>query len=308
MARGEFMKEHPGVLPEFNLHLPMQTAVAFDWCNLNMVSQAHQQRSEDCWANAALEALECSYLIRNNRRLVLSPQPILDHLKLGATDAEMVAQPGIACDYFLRIGTTSLASYPYIGKPEQPKDMAMPYRAVAWGYVSRDDRPPSAEELKAALLKYGPLIVDLTSTTKFQAYTGGLYNEPAPIDKKDIKGKYIVLLVGWDDSRGEHGAWKIKNSWKPTWGEQGFMWIDRQSNDVCRHAEWVRAASMYYSLPEEKFAQLVPGASGLPAVHYRKSAENKLAADQPTTTKSSDHSHAAFVVTSNAILAASSKN
>src|SRR5271169_4930476 len=100
----------------------MPTAVAFDWCNLNMVSQAHQQRSQDCWANAALEALECNYFIRNNCRLVFSPQPLLDHLKLGATYAEMIADPPIACDYFLRTGTTRLASYPYTGKPQEPKD------------------------------------------------------------------------------------------------------------------------------------------------------------------------------------------
>ena len=153
--------------------------------------------------------------------------------------------------------------------------MALPYRAVAWGYVSRDDRSPSVAELKAAVLSHGPLIVDLTATTKLEAYAGGLYNEPAPIDQKDIKGRHIILLVGWDDSRGEHGEWKIKNSWKPTWGEQGFMWIDRQSNDVCRHAQWVRAASMYYSLPQEKFAQLVPGASAFAPAHYGKVAENQ---------------------------------
>src|SRR5215467_9271557 len=88
-ARGRFEKEHPGVLPDAKLHLPKASAVAFDWCNLNMVSQAHHQRTGDCWANSATEALECSNIIRNSRRLILSPQPILDHLKLGAAADKM---------------------------------------------------------------------------------------------------------------------------------------------------------------------------------------------------------------------------
>jgi hypothetical protein len=267
-ARGRFEKSHPGVLPDGRLHLPKADAVAFDWCNLNMVSQAHHQRTGDCWANSAIEALECSNIIRNGRRSILSPQPILDHLKLGAAADKMGAQPGLACDFFLKTGTARAADYAYTGKPDEPKDIALSYRAVAWGYVSKDDRPPTAEQLKEALLKHGPLVVDLTVTNEFHDYTGGLFNEPSPIDKDDIRGKHAVLLVGWDDTRGEHGAWKIKNSWNPNWGEQGFCWIDRTSNDIARHAEWVCAASTYYSVPQDVFAGLVPDAQSLPKAPY----------------------------------------
>jgi len=126
----------------------------------------------------------------------------------------MTAQPCRACDFFLKTGTARTANYPYTGKPAEPHDTPLPFRAVAWGYVSPDENPPTTEELKAALLRHGPLVVDLTDTVKFRAYQGGLFNEPAP-DKKDLKGKHAVLLVGWDDSRGSHGAWKIKNTWDP---------------------------------------------------------------------------------------------
>jgi hypothetical protein len=60
------------------------------------------------------------------------------------------------------------------------------------------------------------------------------------------------------------------------WGEQGFMWIDRDSNDVAHLAEWVCAASLYYSLPQETFTQLVPDAKTLPAVHYTAAAKSGL--------------------------------
>ncbi len=272
MSKSSFIQSHPGVLPETTLKLPNTGAVSFDWCNLNKVSESHRQRSEDCWANAAVEALECSNLIRNNRRYILSAQPVLDHLKLGASGNEIREQPSVACQYFVTTGTARTADYPYTGKPATPKEIALNYRAVAWGYVSDDEKAPTTEQLKNALLRHGPLVVDLTDTVKFHAYQGGLYNEPTP-DKSEVKGRHAVLLVGWDDSRGEHGAWKIKNTWGPDWGEQGFMWIARGSNNFARYAEWVCAASLYYSLPAEGFAQLMPQANPLPAVHFGESAK-----------------------------------
>ncbi len=275
-AHDQFVKEHPGTLPETSLRLPKASIVAFDWTNLNKVSAWHRQRNQDCWANASLEALECSYLIRNGRSVILSPQPVLDHVKLGATRNEMKDQPGTACDFFLKTGTARITNYPYTGKPDEPKDIALPYRAVAWGFVAQDDRPPSREQIKEALLAHGPLVVDVTITAKLKAYQGGLFSEPTPTNKADILGKHSVLLVGWDDTRGPHGAWKIKNSWGPTWGEQGFMWIACDSNDVAHHAVWVRAASTFYSVPEETFAKLVPDAAVLPPVRTAEVAKDPI--------------------------------
>ncbi|HZZ73760.1 MAG TPA: C1 family peptidase, partial [Pirellulales bacterium] len=250
MAERQFAKDHPGVLPSSKLRLPAVTAKSFDWCNLNKVSEAHTQRNEDCWANAATEALECSNLIRNDRRLILSPQPILDHLKLGAK--EISGQSAGAFDFFMKTGTARLASYAYTGEPAQPAATVLPYRAVAWGWVSHSENTSTVEELKAALLKHGPLAVSLITTRKFHEYKGGLQDEPNPAspkatanakDPKDRNGGHAVLLVGWDDTRGPHGAWKIKNSWGTSWGEQGFMWLTYESNDIGMRACWVRAQS-----------------------------------------------------------------
>jgi hypothetical protein len=266
-AKKEFDRLHPGVLPELKLQLPGPGAAEFDWCNLNKVGEARRQLTGDCWANAATEALECNYLIRNNRRVSLSSQPLLDYLKLGGfTDKEMADKTARASDFFLKIGTATLAAYPYTGEPANPRNTALPYRAIAWGYVQHDDKRPTDAQLKNALLRHGPLVVDVRVTPKFKAYRGGLYEETITPDMKDKTGWHAVLLVGWDDSRGANGAWKIKNTWGTTWGVQGYMWIGRGSNELGRNAVWLRAASTYYG-PGKAFADLVAEARPLPSVH-----------------------------------------
>jgi len=100
-AMQQFDRQHPGVLPELKLLLPKVTALQFDWCNLNKVCEPRRQLNGDCWANAATEALECNYLIRNNRRLMLSSQPLLDFLKLGpGSEKEFSGKTAQALDDF----------------------------------------------------------------------------------------------------------------------------------------------------------------------------------------------------------------
>jgi C1A family cysteine protease len=140
-----------------------------------------------------------------------------------------------------------------------------PYRAVAWGYVAPDQRRPTTAQIKQALLDYGPLYVALYDTQQFQIYRGGVFAEHSEPEKGKAQPTHAVLLVGWDDTRGRHGCWKIKNSWRPDWGEQGFAWIEYDCNHIGMAASWVLAASRYYT-PGPTFYDIVKEAKKLPAV------------------------------------------
>lgn len=56
--------------------------------------------------------------------------------------------------------------------------------------------------------------------------------------KEDID--HEVVIVGWDDSIG---AWIIKNSWGPDWGENGYMKLAFDNNNVGFNAAWITARS-----------------------------------------------------------------
>ena len=113
--------------------------------------------------------------------------------------------------------------------------IATPFdRALAWGYVNekKPDELPSVEQLKKALIEYGPLVGPLRGDNCFSVYQGGVFNGHNLGDPT-----HDVVLIGWDD---EKQAWLIKNSWGEEWGEKGYGWIAYGSNNIGRFAAWIQ--------------------------------------------------------------------
>jgi len=166
----------------------------------------------------------------------------------------------MAFDVLLRHGTAGMAEYTFTGKPGEVRTgITRRYRAVAWGQVGRPKVPLRVEELKAALLEHGPLVVNLYVTPAFQKYRKGVFAEHYKPGKDEPPHNHEILLLGWNDRKG-HGAWWIKNSWGPKWGELGYCWIEYGCNNVAWDAWWVKAQSTYYTLPASDFSQLLPDA------------------------------------------------
>ena len=206
----KFEKTHPGALPETPIYmrLPSASATHFNWCDLNQDFHVHLQQGGNCWANAAVEALECNWLIRNGFRVNLSPQPILDRTQLPSG-----ADAAIAVDVLLKHGTAKMHEYPYTGKPAQVrKGVNTRHRAIAWGVVGLNGKI-TVEMLKSALLRYGPVVVSVDAsqefgkfkkgTPTFEKYKGVLAEN---VPKGKERGNHWVLLLGWDDKRGKKGA------------------------------------------------------------------------------------------------------
>lgn len=42
-------------------------------------------------------------------------------------------------------------------------------------------------------------------------------------------GGHAMCIVGYDDSKGISGAFKVRNSWGPFWGDSGYVWIGYES-------------------------------------------------------------------------------
>ena len=264
-ARDAFLKTHPGILPELNywkLIVPCTAYSAFDWRRNGKVTGVRDQDGcGSCWAFGALGAYEGSYLIRNNVAIDASEQHVLNCSASGSCGGGWYA--GVF-DYLIKTGTAREVDDPYTANDKPCKTgVATPYRAVAWAYVKPDASTPSVAELKAALCEHGPLAVAVYASPLFQAYTGGVFNE-----NNNSNGiNHAVTLIGWDDAKG---AWLIKNSWGPFWGEtggfgteRGYIWIAYGSNNIGYGAAWVQAQNRFYILPPRYF-ELMPEIKPMP--------------------------------------------
>jgi hypothetical protein len=110
-----------------------------------------------------------------------------------------------------------------------------PYQPTLHGYSPCADRAGRAtyiphsqglgtvEEQKRWVEEYGPIVATFQLYSDFQAWT---LNESSPVYKvsngSTTSGNHIALVVGYDDDKG---AWIVKNSWGPSWGDQGFVYF-----------------------------------------------------------------------------------
>ncbi len=115
-------------------------------------------------------------------------------------------------------------------------------RALAWDYVNQPfDRMPSVEQLKSAIIEYGPLAAPMFADHCFAVYKSGVFN-----GQNNRSINHVVMLIGWDDDKQ---AWLIKNSWSKNWGEDGFAWIKYGSNNIGLFAAWIQPSPINEEMP-----------------------------------------------------------
>lgn len=107
-------------------------------------------------------------------------------------------------------------------------------KALTWDFVSFDPRKVSGkDEIKRALILYGPVVSMVRFDKCFYLYGGGIFN-----GENNNIGTHIILIIGWDDDKG---AWLVKNSYGEEWGENGFGWIKYGSNNIGESSAWILA-------------------------------------------------------------------
>jgi C1A family cysteine protease len=97
--------------------------------------------------------------------------------------------------------------------------------AAASGWQSRANKimawssiPQNVESVKAALVKYGPLATGYLVFEDFMYYSSGIYKHTTGSQQ----GGHAVIIVGYNDAEK---YFIVKNSWGPSWGENGYFRI-----------------------------------------------------------------------------------
>ena len=131
-------------------------------------------------------------------------------------------------------GAVPAISFPYVGDTVACRIARnATYTPVTqWGFVASGNAVPPVAAVKQAILKYGGVSACVYADSTFLAYSGGVFSDTTYYNSIN----HAIVLVGWDDAKD---AWLLKNSWGPSWGIDGFMWIKYGTCNVGLGACWV---------------------------------------------------------------------
>jgi len=213
---------------------------SFDWRDHSpniLTPVKNQEQCGSCWAFSMVEAIESQWALHHRTLPILSPQEVVDC----SHGCSMEPPYGKVCNQgcgggwpwnaYIDIeaigGLDSEASYPYTAVNGNCAFNRSNVQARINNYTCISG-PNTANEvtMQEILQNEGPMSICLNAGG-FNYYTGGIYN-PTSCDPLSLD--HCVQLVGWGVSSAGEAYWTIRNSWGASWGEQGYIRMNRGAN------------------------------------------------------------------------------
>ena len=219
-----YVPPDPQTLPTQPLAEALDLPTRWDWREHNGVTPVRDQGPcGSCWAFATTAAMESAVMIATGVGADLSEQALISCNKSGWS----CCGGSWEFRYYYRPGAVDETCMPYQADDTVPCDDLCPRKVALTEWYNVATGAPTVEEIKTAIYQYGPVGVQVCVGPLFGAYTGEVFDA----DEGDC-ANHAVVLVGWDDSLGDHGAWILKNSWSTGWGDDGFMYITYGTSGV----------------------------------------------------------------------------
>ena len=178
-----------------------------------------------CWAFGAVAALEYVYAVNNGNKLIeFSEQQFVDCCRGGKHTSHGCNGGGKydAFDYATNVGISKEIDYTYNGMDNSCKEnVPIVFKSTGIHPLPRGDNNALLERLKIQ-------VIDISinaSPFAFRFYKSGIVNFGCGYSEVN----HDVSLVGaGTDSVTSLPYWRIKNSWGPNWGDDGFIRILRE--------------------------------------------------------------------------------
>ena len=195
-----------------------------DWRTKNAVTPVKdQEQCGSCWSFSSTGAMEGAWAIAKGQLVSLSEQQLVDCSKkygnLGCKGGFMDNAFSYAIDY----GMCTETEYPYTASGGTCSTGCKPAVDIN---ACMDVPANNQVALKEAVAK-GPVSIAIEADTKsFQMYSKGVITGTSCGTNLD----HGVLIVGYGEENGIK-YWLVKNSWSNTWGDQGYVKIERSDSE-----------------------------------------------------------------------------
>uniref|UniRef100_A0A663EU35 Cathepsin L n=1 Tax=Aquila chrysaetos chrysaetos TaxID=223781 RepID=A0A663EU35_AQUCH len=197
---------------------------SLDWRLYGAVTPVKDQAvCGSCWSFATTGAMEGALFLKTGVLTPLSQQVLIDCSWGFGNYACDGGEEWRAYEWIKKHGgIASTESYgPYLGLSQNSHQ---PFGSK-WSV-----EPGSTAALKAALVKHGPVAVNIDASHKsFAFYANGVYEEPHCGNETSALD-HAVLAVGYGVLHGK-SYWLIKNSWSTYWGNDGYILMAMKDNN-----------------------------------------------------------------------------
>lgn len=202
-----------------------------DWRNHGWISDLRHVKAcnRGGWAFAVVDAIEGQMFNLTGRLTPLSVAALID-CSFGSNELRGCLNGTVRDGYRYLINNQGLPrekDYPFTGYRRECFHYGLSMvNATIKGYRRVE---PTEKALKRAVATVGPISTMMDGAGNFRLYSSGIFND-LECGTRDLFHGVTIVGYGRDENKD---YWLVRNNIGPSWGEFGYIRIQRNLNNLC---------------------------------------------------------------------------